>query len=245
MAPVVGSKDVETQKKIVVEMNSYAHGSVEKVLTELSYDEALELKECLINLNDAIEQENEQAILEYETILNEKGIFGEKPQKISYDPNFQFYPEIKDSPNFSRLKNSLTQTTAGDISNALCYFHAAGEGMMIFTIGVLLMVPIMLIIAQAPELLGLVMIICVAIMLATHVIPFRVGLPIGILTMSGGSVSAIGLSGAQHMDIPANSSAQITVGGFSGITINIPGMEDSEGFLFVSGFSLIAQGKAE
>ncbi len=116
---------------------------------------------------------------------------------------------------------------------------------MIFTIGVLLMVPIMLIIAQAPELLGLVMIICVAIMLATHVIPFRVGLPIGILTMSGGSVSAIGLSGAQHMDIPANSSAQITVGGFSGITINIPGMEDSEGFLFVSGFSLIAQGKAE
>jgi hypothetical protein len=247
LAPVVGSKDVEIPKKIVVEMNSYAHGSVEKVLTELSYDEALELKECLINLNDAIEQEDEQAILECETILNEKGILGEKPQKTSYDLESQeFYPWVKNSPIFSGLKNSLTQTTAGDISNALCYFHAAGEGMMIFTIGVLLMVPIMLIIAQAPELLGLVMIICVAIMLATHVIPFRVGLPIGILTMSGGSVLAIGLSGAQHMDISANSSAQITVGGFSGITINIPGMEEgSEGFLFVSGFSLIAQGKAE
>ena len=116
---------------------------------------------------------------------------------------------------------------------------------MIFTIGVLLMVPIMLIIAQAPELLGLVMIICVAIMLATHVVPFRIGLPIGILTMSGGSVSAIGLSGVQRMDVSVNSSAQITIGGFSGITINIPGMEGSEGFLFVSGFSLIAQGKAE
>lgn len=46
LAPVVGSKDVETQKRIVVEMNSYAHGSVEKILTELSYEEALELKEC-------------------------------------------------------------------------------------------------------------------------------------------------------------------------------------------------------
>ena len=247
LAPVVGSKDVETQKSIVVEMNSYAHGSVEKVLTELGYDESLELKECLINLNDAIEQEDEQAILECETILNEKGILGEEPQKISYDPNSQeFYPGIKGSPIFSRLKNPLTQTTAGAISSALCYFHATGEGMMIFTIGVLLMVPIMLIIAQAPELIGLVLITCVTIMLATHVIPFRIGLPIGILTMSGGSVSAIGLSGAQHMDIPANSSAQITVGGFSGITINIPGTEEgSEGFLFVSGFSLIAQGQTE
>ena len=142
-------------------------------------------------------------ILECETILNEKGILGEKPQKISYDLESQeFYPEIKDPLIFSRLENSLTQTTAGDISSALCYFHAAGEGMMIFTIGVLLMVPIMLIIAQAPELLGLVMIICVAIMLATHVVPFRIGLPISILTMSGGSVSAIGLSDVQRTMYP-------------------------------------------
>ena len=244
LTPVVGSKDVETQGKIVVEMNSYQHGSVEKVVTELSEEEAVELKECLVDLNNALEREDRQTILECEIILNEKGILGEKYQKIRYKSESQeFYPEIKDLSVLPRLKNLLVPTDTEDISNVLCYLHAVGSGMMIFTMGVILTVPIMMIIAQAPELLGLVLLVCMTILLATHVIPFRIGLPIGILTMDSGSVSTIGLSGAQQMDIQANSSAQITIGGFSGITINIPGMGGSKGFLFVSGFSLIAQGK--
>ena len=83
-------------------------------------------------------------------------------------------------------------------------------------------------------------------MVATHVIPLRIMLPIGSVSLKQGSISSIGLGGYGKLTTD-NNSIQTTLVGFTGLTIHIPFGDSEEsdlgGFLFVSGFSAIAYSK--
>jgi hypothetical protein len=115
---------------------------------------------------------------------------------------------------------------------------------MFFTIGLSLFVPTMVLISIFGEdVLRILIPIYYLIMIITHIIPFRMGLPAGMLLIKGGTASATGLNGHQRVEI--ENSSQITIIGFTGITISIPFIDtpadEYNGFMFVSGFSLIAR----
>jgi len=191
------------------------------------------LKECLINLNDAYINDNKENIQKFGSILYEKGLLDEKPNMHSFDEKI-----IKNSPLIKFLCNHQRDE---NISNSFCYINAVGEGLMIFTIGALLTLPTLVLISIfGGEILSLLIPIYVVILVLTHLIPVRVLLPIGIITMDSGNITTVGLSGNQNMEVNSPS-VQLQLAGFTGITINIPTGE-SGGFLFVSGISILAKG---
>ena len=124
VSPVIGSidtKQIEENHNIIVEVNKYLGGKPESILTELSYGEAEELKEILINLNKGIEENDEIAISIYEKILNDKGFFGKEYQQF-FSRN-SIFEKIKSHQYPSVLKQF--ETLNGDnISNTLCLFNS-------------------------------------------------------------------------------------------------------------------------
>ena len=105
------------QESVVVKASRVGVNGVVETLTEMSYDDAYKLREFLIELNNAIERGDLQTIKEYESQLNEMGLFGNVYQKIP-------------------LKGVSAADAGDNISNSLCYFHAAGRGTILFTLGV-------------------------------------------------------------------------------------------------------------
>jgi len=223
--------------KILVEMNRYRRNGKDTVLTELNNEEVAYLKTCLIKLNDALERDDEVEILKYEKILNDKGILGDTYQKIRSD---SLSSRLL---HFSRLRPLPLDDT---LSNSLCYVHATGEGIMIFTIGIILTELLYSILSNASSflealVLGLVLLpFYVLVFLATHLIPFRILLPIGTIGVENGTISTIGLDGFHTSEITGNMT-KLDVYGFTGITISLPGTNQSKEFLFVSGFSFMAK----
>lgn len=240
MSTVIGSTDIEEiekNEKIVVEVNKYYDKTSESILSELSYDEAFELKEILIKLNEAIESNDEAEISRCEGYLYKNGFLGEKYQKF-FSQN-TFLKNIK-SNRFPILSDLLQKLNGDNISNTLCYFNAIGNGILLFPIGVMIWEAIVRIIKNASSgfaafiLLISLLPILVMVMLVTHLVPFRILMSKGVITMRKGRISSLGLKGLKRLKVDTeNVVANITW--FSGITFNIPFGNNS--FLFVSGIA--------
>ena len=96
LSPTIVSKDLKMSSKgdtITAEVNRYYGFDSEPIHTELTLEEAEEIKQILINLNEAIENNDEEAIDQYETILNAKGIFGDEYQKYKKKVGM-FFPKF-------------------------------------------------------------------------------------------------------------------------------------------------------
>ncbi len=228
---------VMNQDKKLVEMNRYGYNGKDTIVTEFTEDEIKYLKTCLIKLDEALSKNDEQEILKYEKILNEKGIFGKKHQNIGSDSLFS---------RLSPMQRLRPEPLNDDLSNSFCYVHAVGEGIMIFTIGAILSEILYDILSNASSIwellaLGLVLLpFYVLVFLATHLIPFRILLPVGTFGVENGTISTIGLDGFKTREIVANMT-QLIIYGFTGITISLPGTDTSDEFLFVSGFAFKAE----
>jgi len=231
LSPIIGSNVIDNKNKVRIETLIYQEFNIEKIITELDEDEVGDIKSYLINLKNAYKEEDEKNILKYESILYEKGILSKIPKTSLRNQGLMKNPFLK---RFFELKSE------DNISNSFCFVNIDGEGLMIFTIGSLLIVPTLILMSiLGTEILQILIPIYVGILIFTHLIPFRILLPIGIITMDKGNISTVGLSGSQNMEVNA-SSVQLQLAGFTGITINIPTAE-SGGFLFVSGFSILAK----
>ncbi|RLF29563.1 MAG: hypothetical protein DRN05_01495 [Thermoplasmata archaeon] len=206
-----------SKKTFTIETKIYHNGYIKKILTEVTIKEAEEIKECIKKLNEAINYGNKRDIMKYQSVLAEKGILGEKPGRIPY----------------INLGKNIFLSSEENISNMLCYVNAVGEGMLIFTIGAILGL-------LASNGIILPIPIYIIILFLTHVVPFRIALPIGILTIEKGSISTIGIEGLRKIET-INTSITGFVCGFNGLTINIPSV-DGNWFLFISGFALVAAG---
>ena len=145
----------------------------------------------------------------------------------------------------SALSKIVKSDKDENISNALCYLHAAGTGMVIYTIGNLLLIPTFLLIdIFGTEIIGILMYVYILIMFYTHLVPFRLGMPIATINMDNGTISARGLRGPQNVIVnDTNPSHQVKVLGFTGLTINIPSANNGnlDGFMFISGFAIYAK----
>ncbi len=249
LSPVVNSKEItDNQDKITVEVNQYGPNGVKKVLTELDVEEARELQEHFEKLHEAIDKKDQKEISKYESLINERGIFGENYQNIYSRYQTQKLNLITKNP---RYQDKLTTLSNYDdnISNSMCLFYASGEGIMIFTIGVKLAEAILETISNASSFLEQLVLllaflpIYVLVMLFTHAIPFRIALPIGIVQMTNGKISTRGTAGYKTIYVE-DETVNVNVSGFTGITVSIPSFseeDDSAGFLFVSGFCLQAE----
>ena len=239
ISPVVGSIDIEeiiNNENIIVEVNKYLGGKPESILTELSYEEAEELKEILINLNKGIEENDEIAISIYEKILNDRGFFGKEYQKF-FSRN-SIFEKIK-SHQYPGVLKQFETLNGDNISNTLCLFNAIGKGIIVFPLGLKIWEAIVEIVTNASSpLAGLILLIAllpilVMVMLFTHLIPFRILMSRGVVLMNQGSVSSLGLNGLKRLKVTEQVSVNLSW--FTGITFNIPFTNNS--FCFVSGIA--------
>jgi uncharacterized membrane protein len=233
LSTAVCSKDLET---VTIETNLYYGKRSNKISTEVSVEEALVIKQLLINLNQAIETNDEEAIAKYETILNEKGIFGEKRQEFISKNTFS------ENMNLNKYSKYLKQSAGDNISNTLCYFNAIGTGGIFFTLAVRFIEAMQEIIDNASTVIEVFVLLLVLlpflaiIYLFTHLIPFRILMPIGIVSIVNGSMSSLGLQGYKRVVVGAEDYT-VNISWFTGATVNFIGSGSLAGFLFVSGFA--------
>ena len=229
-SPVVSSRSLDHQKSVTVEVNKIGISGIKKVLTKISYDEACKLRELLIRLDEALSAGNLRAVRKYESEINGLGIFGDGYQKIPLP-----------------MAVSSTAVEDDNISNTLCYFHAAGRGTIYFTFTLKLVEMIKQAVKNATSLIGALAVIIAMIaifapiIILTYIVPFRIAMPVGMVRVENGSVSSFGTRGYKKVEVKENETFDVNISWFTGITINLPfHSQDNESgnFLFVSGFAL-------
>jgi hypothetical protein len=231
-SPLVYSHAVTQQKTIPIETLVNSETGRRMHTTCLSSSEVEELRQVLIMLDDALAKKDSREILYYETMLKSKGII---PATYHFETTKPFL-----EPRYQTIRQHLLSAPEDTISNSMCYVHATGTGLLVFTIGVLLVLPVILLVTYfGLEILTLLLPLLILLLIATHMIPFRVLLPVGVIILEEGSISAVGSAGSQQITVDAPS-VQVNLIGFTGITINIPSSNLTQGFLFVSGFSFYA-----
>jgi hypothetical protein len=241
LSPTICSKDLviaSGNETVTIEVNRYYGKNSEEILTEISYEDAEEIKEILVNLNEAIVNNDEEAISQYESILNEKGIFGNNYQDFF---SYNTFSEMMDKSKCSQFTRYFGINNNDNISNYMCYFNAIGKGTMLFTLGLTLWEAIVRAVQNASSpLAGLIIFLAlfpflVLIMIFTHLIPFRILMPRGAITMQNGTISSLGLMGFKRV-VVGTDPVDVNLSWFTGLTINFPFGENP--FLFVSGVAL-------
>jgi hypothetical protein len=234
----VDIEKIKHNESIKIEVNQYLGGTPNTIITEFDYEEAQIIRDLLINLNAAIENNDETAISYYEKILNDKGIFGEKYQEfLSYD-NFN---EQMDFAKYSRYTKFLEDRNGDNISNQLCYFNAIGSGVLLTSISLRLWEAIVRAAENASSpLAGFIILLAllpflVLVVVLTNLIPFRILMAQGALTLRNGTISSLGLLGYKKL-VVGPEGIDVNFSWFTGITINVPFTDNS--FLLVSGFAL-------
>lgn len=226
---------------VTIEVNHHLGRQTKQIKTMVTVPEAEEIRQYLCKLYDAQERNDYQAVLRYESLLNEKGIFGEHYQKISPNPLCLSLLEQTTLPyQFPGLADE-------NISNSFCYFHARGEGLVAWWLALEILEGIVNMVKNTSSVIVALIILLIFLpffvltMLFTNLIPFRILSPKGLLSLNNGTISALGTEGFQRVTVGAESYA-VNLSGFTGITINIPPINDRKSFLFVSGFALKAEG---
>ena len=237
---------MESEETVDIEVNKYYGQSPISYKTNVNIKEAEEIKEILINLNEAITSNDEKAISYYEKQLNRKGIFGEDYQE--FQSNDELMQENKLSKN-SKLMKLLGDKNGDDVSNLFCVFNAIGEGIFVSFIGVLALEAVIRIISNASsgiEMLILLIIflpIALTIVLLTSLVPFRILMPRGLVQMENGRMSTLGLNGFKRITIEEEITT-VNLSLFTGISISIPGNNETgrDAFVFASGFAFAVEG---
>lgn len=227
---------------VTIEVNHYLGRQTKQIQTKVTVQDAEEIRQYLKELYDARERNDHQAILKYETLLNQKGIFGDSYQNI--------YSKTNSIPALKQTKlQSYFATGAGEnISNNFCYFNALGEGIVAWWLAAKIWEGIVRIIKNASSaIVALILYIIflpifVVTLLLTNLIPFRILTPVGILYLRNGTISTLGANGLQRVTV-GEEGFNVNLSWFTGITINILPTENRKSFLFVSGFALKAEGE--
>jgi len=246
LSPSICSKDIEptqinkNSETVTVEVNRYYRRQPETIKTELTLEEVQQLEDILLELDRAIEKNDEKTITKCESILNEKGIFGDEYEKF-YSHN-TISKKMKSSGLYKYSK--YLEKNGDDISNLMCYFHASGKGILFFWIELSILESIARAIENASSWIEQLVIFFALLpfyvlgMLMTHIIPFRIFMPKGIVRMDDGKITSLGLNGFKQATTQNNESIMVNISLFTGITISWPVNEQN--FLFVSGIAVRA-----
>ena len=243
LSPSIISKDIENLKStemINVEVNRYFGRNPEKIINEMTLEEAENLKEILINLHEAIEKSDEEAIQIYEEQLNDMNLFGENYQEFHSSKNFDKLVKKYKPDNLLRL---LKFKNGDDLSNLFCFINAIGKGILVSAIGLAVWEAVRKIINNASSIIEAFVLLIIflplalVVILLTSLIPFRILMPRGAIVMDEGSILSVGLKGFKNLKVTENTVANISW--FTGLSINIPGNNETgrDAFCFISGFA--------
>jgi hypothetical protein len=226
---------------VTIEVNRYIGRQNEQIRTTVSTYDAEQICLYLTKLNQAQECNDYAAIKTYEALLNEKGIFGKHYQSFSAD--VKRISLLEKTSLFSNIPILADE----NISNNMCYFNAIGQGAMLWWLGLGFVQQLINAITNVSNPIGAIILYIILLpfivltMLFTDLIPFRILSPTGIISLNNGTISARGSNGTQKVTV-GNESYGVNLSGFTGITINIPPINNHKSFLFVSGFTLKAEG---
>ena len=226
---------------VTIEVNHYLGRQPKQVRTTVTASEAEEIRQYLIELYNAQERNDHQAISTYEALLNEKGLFGESNQKFYSNNDGMTLIEKTKLPRF------LSSLAGENISNRFCYFNAIGEGLVFWWLALSFLQAIVNVLKNVSNpiaafiLLLVLLPLAITVMLLTNLIPFRILAPTGAMALRNGTISCLGLNGFQRVKVGAEAYG-VNLSGFTGLTINIPPINNRTAFLFISGFALKAEG---
>jgi hypothetical protein len=226
---------------VTIEVNHYLGRQPEQIKTTVTASEAEEIRYYCIELFKAQERNDYQAISKYEALLKEKGIFGELPQQISINTKRMNLLEK------TNLPDCFTNMAGDNISNHLCYINVIGEGLVMWWLALAFWQAIAKAISNVSNpiaafiLLLALLPLAITVMVLTNLIPFRILAPVGSFALKNGSISCLGLNGFQRVKVGAEAYG-VNLTGFTGITLNIPPRNNRSAFLFISGFTLKAEG---
>ncbi|HIG99081.1 MAG TPA: hypothetical protein HA258_00730 [Thermoplasmata archaeon] len=229
-------------ERINIEVNHYLGRQTERNQLTVTADEAEQIRFYLTELYNAQQRNDRAAIATYESLLYEKGLFGVLHPRFSLDINGR---ALLEKAGFSSSTLSMADE---NISNSMCYFNAIGEGAMLWWIGLAFVQQLIDAINNVSNPIGAVILYIILLpfivftMLFTDLIPLRIFSPSGVIALKNGTVSARGANGFQKLTV-GEESYGVNLSGFTGITINIPPINNHKSFLFVSGFALKAEGK--
>ena len=225
---------------VTIEVNHYLGKHKQQTFTTVPVEEAEEIRQYLVALSDAQERNDHAAITYYESLLTEKGILDEKYQQLC----------LKNKENILLGKrntaSSFTSLADENISNRLCFFSAHGEGIVAWWLALKIWEGIVRLIKnQTSALAALILLLIflpyfVLAVVLTSLIPFRILTPIGALSLKNGTISCLGLDGFQRVTVGEDTYG-VNLTGFTGISINVPPINNRTAFLFMSGFVLKAE----
>ncbi len=227
---------------VSIEVNHYLGRQPERNQLTVTTDEAEQIRFYLTELYKAQQRNDCAAIATYESLLYEKGLFGANHPRFSSNINGL---TLLEKAGFSSSAPSMTDE---NISNSMCYFNAIGEGAMLWWIGLTFVQQLVDAINNVSNPIGALILYIILLpfivltMLFTDLIPFRIFSPAGVIALKNGTVSARGANGFQKLTV-GEESYGVNLSGFTGITINIPPINNHKSFLFVSGFALKAEGQ--
>ncbi len=227
---------------VTIEVNHFLGRHPTQVYTTITAAEASEIRQYLIELSNAQQQNDREAIERYESILNQKGIFGQGYQQFNSKDDYT--PWLKNT----KLSHHFDGFADDNISNRFCYFGAIGEGLMLWWIGLALWQTIIKAVTNVSNPIGAIILLIMMLpflvlsMLLSDLIPFRILAPTGMISLKNGTISSIGFNGVQRINVEAEP-YEVNLSGFTGLTINIPPINEHKAFLFISGFAVQAEGR--
>jgi hypothetical protein len=238
--PALASKPLTaTVNTVPVEVTHYTGINQVRTVATISSADAWQIEQCLIDLYNA-QQQNDQATITYcIAVLNSKGIAISPHEQSLLSPQ-RIIQYLGKSISHSAL--------ADDISNQVCFFTAVGQGMLVGMFALRFIQAVVAAInnqtsALAKIILLLVMLPLLAVVvLLNDLIPFRILMPEGALALRNGTVFDVGLQGVKRMTANATQIG-VNLSWFTGITISIPPLKnESKPFTFVSGFAAKVEG---
>jgi len=235
-------KEIKSSETVKIIVNRYYSNLFNTIETKVSIEEAEEIKELLNNLNEAITNNDNEAISFYEKKLNNKDIFENDYQEFY---SKEEYVKILKLNKKSNLKNLLNEKNGDNLSNLFCFFNAIGKGLFVSYIGVLVWEGFQSLLSNASSFAEIFVIIIVflplvvATIVLTGLIPFRIFMPKGMVYVEEGRISSIGLKGVKRVTIDTDP-VGVNLSFFTGLSITIPGNEDTgrDPFVFASGIAL-------
>jgi hypothetical protein len=240
--PALATK-TKSSATVPIEVTRYIEKKPIQTIVPVSFTDAVQIKQCLIELYNAQERNDQNTISKCITVLKKNGIVLDKrDQTLVSTQNIV--------PQWSKMSfPRLPSASSGDnLSNTVCFFNAIGQGMVYGTLALKFIQAITKILQnQTNPFLAIILLLALlplllTVILINDLVPFRILMPAGVLVLANGSVSSIGLLGLKRMKVGATP-IQVNLSWFTGLTINIPPLSNaSKPFVFTSGFALKAEG---
>jgi hypothetical protein len=238
--PALASKPLTpTMNTVPIEVTHCTGINQVRTVATVSSADAWQIEQCLIDLYNAQQQNDQATITHCIAVLNSKGIAISTQEQHLLSPQ-RIIQYLGKSVSHSALTN--------DLSNQACFFTAVGQGMLVGTFALRFIQAVVAAInnqttAFAKFILLLVMLpLLMVVLLFNDLIPIRILMPEGALALRNGSVFSAGLQGVKRMAVNATQIG-VNLSWFTGITINIPPLKnESKPFTFVSGFAAKVEG---